>query len=86
MSLDRDVVHKRIITIVALHRSKGGPALPNAQNSSTGEHWDSLSHLSICMAVEQEFGVSIDMAQVEALNSIDPLVDFVLAQINGRSS
>jgi len=41
------------------------------------EGWDSLAHVRIVVAVEQEFGVRFDMAEITNLDSVGDLVALV---------
>ena len=41
------------------------------------EGWDSLAHVRIVVAVEQEFGVRFDMAEITNLDSVGDLVTLV---------
>lgn len=42
-------------------------------------NWDSLGHVRVCMAVESEFGVTIDLDAMESVKSIPGLLAFVQA-------
>ena len=37
------------------------------------DNWDSLNHLKLVTAVEQEFGVKFTMSQIENINSVASL-------------
>lgn len=41
------------------------------------EGWDSLAHVRIVVAVEREFGVELDVAEIEGINSIRGFYDAV---------
>lgn len=36
--------------------------------------WDSLKHIELVMALETEFGVSLSVAEIEAINSVGDIV------------
>lgn len=38
------------------------------------EHWDSLNHLNICVAVEQEFGVTLTTDEMVLIRNVGDLV------------
>lgn len=42
--------------------------------------WDSLSNIRFMVAVEQEFGRRLSMAQWQALKSVGDLVDFLTSE------
>ena len=44
------------------------------------EGWDSLTHLSLIVAVEMRFGIKIRTSDIERLQNVGELVDVILAQ------
>ena len=44
------------------------------------EDWDSLEHINLIAAVEQEFGMKFNMGQVVTMN-VGEMVDIILSQI-----
>ena len=56
--------------------------LPAIQESSTAKDipgWDSLSHINIVLAVEQEFGVKLRASQIARLKDVGGFVDIISA-------
>ena len=45
------------------------------------EEWDSLEHINLIAAVEQEFGMKFSMGQVVAMKNVGEMVDIILSQI-----
>ena len=45
------------------------------------EDWDSLEHINLIAAVEQEFGIKFNMGQVVTMKNVGEMVDFILSQI-----
>lgn len=45
------------------------------------EDWDSLEHINLIAAVEQEFGVKFNMGQVVTMKNVGEMVDIILSQI-----
>lgn len=43
----------------------------------TVERWDSLAHLSICLAVQESFDVVMDMETIATATSVRALLDVV---------
>jgi acyl carrier protein len=39
--------------------------------------WDSISHVTMLAAVEEEFGIRIEMVDVKALHNVGDLIDLV---------
>lgn len=47
------------------------------------EDWDSLEHITLVAAVEQEFGMKFNMGQVVTMKNVGEMADIVLSQVNG---
>ena len=45
------------------------------------EDWDSLEHINLLAAVEQEFGMKFNMGQVVSMKNVGEMADIILAQI-----
>ena len=46
------------------------------------EDWDSLEHINLIAAVEQDFGVKFNMGQVVSMKNVGEMVDIILSQID----
>lgn len=45
------------------------------------EEWDSLEHINLLAAVEQEFGMKFDMGQIVTMKNVGEMADIILAKI-----
>lgn len=45
------------------------------------EDWDSLSHITLLSAVEDEFGIEFSMGQTVKLKNVGEMVDIIEAEI-----
>lgn len=45
------------------------------------EEWDSLEHINLLAAVEQEFGMKFNMGQVVSMKNVGEMADIVMSQI-----
>lgn len=45
------------------------------------EDWDSLEHINLIAAVEQEFGMKFNMGQVVTMKNVGEMADIILSQI-----
>jgi acyl carrier protein len=43
--------------------------------------WDSLKHIEIVMALEAEFGVSLSVEEIEAINSVNDILRTLQAKV-----
>ena len=53
----------------------------DATTSEDIEDWDSLEHINLIAAVEQEFGVKFSMGQVVTMKNVGEMADIILSQI-----
>jgi acyl carrier protein len=44
--------------------------------------WDSVSHITLIVAVEQMFGIKIKTAEIESLKNVGDLVQIVSGKLN----
>ena len=45
------------------------------------EDWDSLEHIDLIAAVEQEFGMKFTMGQVVTMKNVGEMADIIMSQI-----
>ena len=45
------------------------------------EDWDSLEHINLLAAVEQEFGVKFNMGQVVSMKNVGEMADIIIGQL-----
>lgn len=43
------------------------------------EDWDSLEHINLIAAIEQEFGIKFSMGQVVTMKNVGEMVDIILS-------
>ena len=46
------------------------------------EDWDSLEHINLIVAVEQEFGIKFNMNEVTTMKNVGEMVDIVMSRMN----
>ena len=46
------------------------------------EDWDSLEHINLVVAVEQEFGIKFNMGEVTTMKNVGEMVDIIMSRIN----
>lgn len=52
-----------------------------ATTSEDIEDWDSLEHINLIAAVEQEFGVKFNMGQVVTMKNVGEMAEIILMQL-----
>jgi len=45
------------------------------------DDWDSLEHINLIAAVEQEFGVKFNMGQIVTMKNVGEMVDMIESQL-----
>jgi acyl carrier protein len=60
----------RVLALIA--RVIGQPA---GDAPAAPEHWDSLAHIKVCLALEEEFGVHFTERQIGAMSTPDRILD-----------
>ncbi len=45
------------------------------------EEWDSLEHINLIAAVEQEFGMKFTMGQVVTMKNVGEMADIIISQV-----
>ena len=45
------------------------------------EDWDSLEHINLIVAVEQEFGIKFNMNEVTTMKNVGEMVDIIKSRI-----
>ena len=45
------------------------------------EEWDSLEHINLIAAVEQEFGIKFNMGQIVSMKNVGEMADIILSYI-----
>ncbi len=46
------------------------------------EDWDSLEHINLIAAVEQEFGMKFNMGQVVSMKNVGEMADIIIASLS----
>ena len=47
------------------------------------EEWDSLLHISLVVAVEEEFGIRFRVGEVESTKNVGDFADLITKRLNG---
>jgi len=51
-------------------------------NAQTVEGWDSLAHINLVSAVEQEFAVRFALGELETLKNVGEMVDLIQTKLS----
>ncbi len=45
------------------------------------EDWDSLEHINLVNAIEQEFGIKFNMGQIVSMKNVGEMVDIIISKL-----
>ncbi|MFQ5801456.1 MAG: acyl carrier protein [Candidatus Methylomirabilales bacterium] len=71
MEVGADRLMEKLIQIFVKIFDLGPEEISDAMSVNTVDGWDSLKHLILILAIEEEFGVSLSPEEVEAMISVD---------------
>lgn len=43
--------------------------------------WDSLEHINLIVAIEQEFGIKFNMGEVTTMKNVGEMVDIIMSRL-----
>lgn len=59
-----------------------GITVTDATTADDIEEWDSLEHINLLAAVEQEFGIKFDLGQVVSMKNVGEMADIIIAKLS----
>lgn len=69
-----DELVDRVCSIVSRELRVSRESVDLSTTSTDVENWDSLGHLQICMAIEGEFGLALELDVLPELDSVEAIV------------
>ena len=79
--MTREEVYKQLNEVFRDVFDDDSITVNDATTSNDIEEWDSLEHINLIAAVEQEFGMRFSMGQVVSMKNVGEMVDIILSQI-----
>lgn len=76
--MTREQVYERLAEVFADVFDEAGLALADTTTAADVPGWDSLAHIRLIAAVEDEFNMSFDMKDVVAMGNVGEMVDILL--------
>jgi acyl carrier protein len=80
--MDRDEVYETLNEVFRDVFDDPSITVEDSTTSEDVEGWDSLEHINLIAAVEQEFGVKFNMGQVVSMKNVGEMVDIIISQLN----
>ena len=72
--MDMDVQEKVIQVLINILQVSAG-TISTKTTSDDVEDWDSMNHISMILALEQEFGISYDEEQAVSMLSVGEIIE-----------
>lgn len=80
----KDDIRAGLVEIFAAVLEIDASEVDDALSPDTCETWDSLRHMQLCTAIDETFGIALDMEkQIEILN-FDLAVETVLEELSAK--
>lgn len=79
--MDRNEVYERLNAVFREVFDDENLTVQDTTTAADVEDWDSLSHITLIAAVEDEFDISFDMKTVVGLKCVGDMVDAILREL-----
>jgi acyl carrier protein len=80
--MDRDEVYETLNEVFRDVFDDPSITVDDSTTSDDVDGWDSLEHINLIAAIEQEFGVKFNMGQVVSMKNVGEMVDIIISQLN----
>ena len=74
-------LYQRVCQVAAGVLEVPAGELKGESSPESVETWDSLHHLNLILALEQEFGIQLDPDEIDAMQSLERIVAVVGAKL-----
>jgi acyl carrier protein len=78
--MNREVVRERLRVLIAEFVNVSPDHVTDDASSETIESWDSLAHMNLMVAIEQEFGIEFDDSEILANRELHALIALIEAK------
>ena len=75
--MDREEIYKRLNEVFREDFDRDDISLNDETTAADVEGWDSLSHINLMDAVEEEFDIRLDMKTVVKMKNVGEMVDCI---------
>lgn len=71
------MIEEKVKRIMAEVFGIPGESIAADASNETISRWDSLAHMNLCLAIEEEFGIALDGSHVASMTTFGAVVDAV---------
>lgn len=75
--MEQDPIAVRVAEIVCTELELDPVKISTEFSAATNEEWDSLGQLRICLAIEREYRIDLEMEDIRRLMSVSSLVEHI---------
>ena len=79
--MDREEIFKELTEVFRDVFDDESITITDATTADDIDDWDSLEHINLVAAVEQQFGVKFNMGQILTLKNVGEMVDLIESMI-----
>ncbi len=79
--MSREEVYERLTQVFRNMFDDDAIVISDATTSDDIEDWDSLEHINLLVAVEQEFNVKFNMNEVTNMKNVGEMVDIIISRV-----
>lgn len=79
--MSREEIYERLNNVFQETFDDDSITVNDETTSSDVDGWDSLMHISLIAAVEEEFGLKFKMKDVIAMKKVGDMVDIILEEV-----
>ena len=72
-----DSLRNRVVRIVSAVFGVSSDSIDDHTSPDTVTTWDSMQHLQLVLALEQEFGVAFEVEEIEAMQRVGVIVSLL---------
>ncbi len=80
--MDRQEVFERLNEVFRDVFDDDSITVTDATTADDIEDWDSLEHINLVAAVEQEFGIKFNMGQVVSMKNVGDMADIIISRLS----
>jgi len=77
----RDNIEKTVRQIMADILNLSAERIEEGTSMDNTEAWDSANHINLVLALEEEFGIALDVNEIESMVSFPDVVQVVAAKV-----
>jgi acyl carrier protein len=78
-------MEERVFAVLSSVLQVPRESLSQDTSRATLEEWDSLKHMYVVLALEEEFQVEFSEDEIASLGSVSSLVEAIMTKVTGRA-